>query len=280
MLGTFVGTSRQVGIGRVERNGQIVGIVIALNSLCPCLTIDKSLVACHVANHDQQAFVAVGADGINIAVGCRTYGAIGTFIRNARQFAGGYHRLNLRRIGHPVLQKDARRAGHGQQVGIGCQRVLTQRVLNGIGTLLGVVVLDKGNGIPAILPIVLIAAHQRPVAVVLLTQTNIVALIHGIAHGVAELEVECCTLNLVVQFRTHNPVLDGCSAVPAFTDGEFRLRSTVIKPSERSRIAFHHVITETGIAQVVLQEVEIGLDYSLHILALMVKVTHAVPAFS
>ena len=58
------------------------------------------------------------------------------------------------------------------------------------------------------------------------------------------------------------------------------LGTFVVHLCKAGAVAFHHVVAETDVAEVVEQEVEIGLDNLLHVLALVVKVTHAAPAFA
>ena len=175
-----------------------------------------------------------------------------------------------------MLEEDAGCARHGQHIGIGCQRILLQRILSRIGAFLRVVVLDESDGILAIGTAAEVAADERPVAFVLLAQPLPVAIVTGIADGIAELEVEGCA----GLFGAVNPFADGVAAVPALADGELRFRVLVVYLGIRGAVAFYHIVAETGIAEVVEQEVEIGLDNALHILTLMVEVAHTAPAFA
>ena len=199
---------------------------------------------------------------------------------NARKLTCSHHRLDLGGISQPVSEEDAGRARHGQQVGIGCQRIFLQRVLSSIRTLLRVMVLYESHGIAAIGSILIVATYERPVVIVLCRKFSPCAVIGSITHGIAELEVEGGTLNSAIHLRAVNPSAYSLCTVPTLAHGELRCRSSIIHASERGRIAFHHVIAETGIAQVVLQEIEVGLDDGLHVLALMIKVAHAVPSFA
>ena len=98
----------------------------------------------------------------------------------------------------------------------------------------------------------------------------------GVAHGIAELEVEGSTgLACAV-----NPVADGVRAVPALTDGELWLGTLVIHLRILCRVALHHVVAEAYVAQVVEQHVQIGFHTILHVRALVVQVTHTVPSLA
>ena len=167
-------------------------------------------------------------------------------------------------------------AGHGEHVGIGCQRVLLQGILSRIGALLSIVVLNECHSILAVGTTLVVGADKRPVAVILLTQFLPVTAVEGVADGVAELEVEGGRGLL----GAVNPLADGVGTVPALADGEQRLAVLVVHLGIVGRVAFHHVVAEAGIAEVVDQEVEVCLDDALHVLALVVEVAHAVPAFA
>ena len=167
-------------------------------------------------------------------------------------------------------------AWHSQQIGIGCQRILLQWILSCIGTFLGVVVLNEGHSPLFVCSIIVAAANQWPVTVVLLNQFTPVTIVSGITYCIAELEVESST-GLA---STLNPVFDGIGAVPALADRELRLCVFVIHLGIGGTISFHHVITETSISQVVEQHLQVGLDVLLHVLALMVQVAHAVPSLA
>ena len=116
-------------------------------------------------------------------------------------------------------EEDTRRTRHSQQIGIGSQCVFLYRVLSGIGTLLGVVVLDKGYSPLFVSTAIIVAADQWPVTIVLLSQFAPVIVVDGITYCITELEVEGCA-SLA---STLNPVLDSVGAVPALTDRELRL---------------------------------------------------------
>ena len=171
---------------------------------------------------------------------------IGRHIVDAGEFTGGNHRLKFRLIGLPVLEEDAGCPRHGQHISIGCQRVFLQRILSRIGTLLRVVVLNEGDGILAIGTATEVDTDEGPVAFVLLAQPLPVAIVTGIADGIAELEVESGAGLL----SAVNPFSDGVAAVPALTDGKLRLRVLVIHLCIRGIVAFHHVVAETGVAKV------------------------------
>ena len=254
--------------------------MVTRKHLRPLGRVDVRLVGTHIAHNHQQAVLAARLDDVGIVTGSAAEVFITALVVDACCLACSRHRLDFCRIGQPMLQEYARRSRHSQQVGISSQRVLLQRVLSSVRAFLRVVVLDEGHGVAAVGTALVVAADQRPVTVVLLCQTAVVTVVHRVAHRVAELEVEGRTLYLAVHLRAVNPVLDGVGAVPAFADAELRLCRGVIHTRISSRVALHHVVAEASIAQVVLQEVQIGLYNRLHILAPVVQVAHAVPALT
>ena len=98
--------------------------MVALNGFAPLLCVDEVHVVLRVANDKQHAIVIAVADDVDIAFFCRTDGTIAAFVVDACQLAGCYHRLDLCGVGQPVGHEHAGRARHGQQIGIGGQRVL------------------------------------------------------------------------------------------------------------------------------------------------------------
>ena len=121
-----------------------------------------------------------------------------------------------------------------------------------------------------------IVADEWPVAIVLLAEIRPVTAIGGIAHRVAELEVEgsrCLACSI-------NPVANSVGAIPALTDAIGWVGRLVVELGVGAGVALHHVVAEACIAEVVEQQVEIGFHTFLHIVALVVEVAHAVPAFA
>ena len=190
------------------------------------------------------------------------------------------HQLEFLLVGLPVLVEYARRAWHGQHIGIGCHGVAAQRVLLSCGrTVFRVVVLDESDSIA----LVVLLIDERIAGLIggrACQRREIVAL-ESVAHAITELKVEggrrgdaVCVLGVV------NPAPDVRAAVPVFTHTECGLGGGIVVGGERSAVAFHHVVAETGIAQVVEQEREVGLHDPVDVLALMVDVTAAVPTFA
>ena len=101
-------------------------------------------------------------------------------------------------------------------------------------------------------------------------------IVSGVAHGIAELEVESgrCLLGGI------DPVADGLCAVPAFTNTVGWIAVFIVKLCVGAVVAFHHIITEAHIAKVFKQHLQIGLHGVLHVRAGVVEVAHAVPAFT
>ena len=254
---------------RLQRLGQVVGVVIAGEDLRPAVPGRHLLLVAH--DHEQLAVDAVGV--VFRVIG---HALIGRHIRDAREFTGGNHGLDLLPIRLPVLEEHTRRPRHGDHIGIGSQRVFLQRILSRVRALLRVMVLNEGHRILPVGATAEVAAHERPVALVLLAQPLPVAIVTGITHSIAELEVKGGAGLL----RAVNPLADGVAAVPALPDGELRLRVLIIQLGIRGRVALHHVVAEARVAKVIKQETEVGLHDALHVLALVVQVTHTVPSLS
>ena len=164
-----------------------------------------------------------------------------------------------------MLEEDAGCARHGQQEGVGSQGVARDGVLVGSGALLRVVVLDEGHGKLAVVGVAdeAAAGELRPVA-----------LVDGVAHGVAEGEVEGCALALC----TGNPALHGRSvAVPVFAHGVFHTGRRIVVGHVASGKAFYHVVAESRVAEVLEEELFVGFHDGLHVCTLVVKVAHAAP---
>ena len=269
------GACGAVGEGRVEALGQIVLVFIAAEHLLP--VAGRGLVAAGVRAHDhEQPVFAVGLHDVGVVVLAAAHVRVGAGVGDAGRAACLDHGLDLLFVGLPVCEEHAWRAGHGQQVGVGGERVLRDGVLGGVRAALGVVVLHEGHGPLAVAALLVVLAHQRPAAVVLLGQQAPVALVDGVAHGVAELEVEGGR-GLA---RAVDPAADGVRAVPALAHGELGLCRLVVHLRVLRCVALHHVVAESRVAQVVQQHVEVCLYVRLHVLALVVEVAHAVPALA
>ena len=137
-------------------------------------------------------------------------------------------------------------------------------------------ILNEGHCQTAIGAILVVAADEWPVAIVLLCQAVPLTIVSGIAHRVTELEVESgrCLFGRI------DPVANGLRAVPAFTDAVGWVAVLVVKLRVGAAIAFHHVIAEAHIAKVFEQHLQISLHGVLHVRAGVVEVAHAVPSFS
>ena len=100
-----------------------------------------------------------------------------------------------------MSQEYAGCAGHCQQIGIGCQRVLSNGVLLIIcSAIFRVVILNESHSILTIVTIFITFAYKWPVIVILLGKKTPVFIVDGIAYSIAELEVEggtgfFCTVN-------------------------------------------------------------------------------------
>ena len=208
--------------------------------------------------------------------GVRNTIGIGALIVNAYEAAHIDHGFQGLLAVNPVGKEDAGRAGHGQQVGIGSQCVLLQRILGGIGAALGVVILNEGHCQTAIGAILVVVADEWPVAVVLLRQAVPLPIVGSIAHRVAELKVEGCRCLL----GGIDPVANGLRTVPAFADAVGGVAVLVVLLRIGAAVALDHVVAETHVAQVFEQHLQIGLHGVLHVGAGVVEVAHAIPTFA
>ena len=219
------------------------------------------------------SLAALSVDGIE--AGAAAHVEVGAGIADACDLSGVDHALDVGLISFPVGQEDAGRAGHGHHESVGGQSVLADRVgaVAGCGAaILHVVVLHEGDGIAAIAAVVVVVVDQILVA----AQEAPVALVDGITHGIAELEVEGCGgLAGVV-----DPIGDGAVARPVLAHGEGHVAGRVVVLDVGSGESLHHVVPEARISQVVEQEVLIGLDDLLHIGALVVEVAASAPVLA
>ena len=255
--------------GRLGRFLEEVLIVVAAHDLGVLRRGDGSHAGAHCRH--EVAMVAVHLHGI--VGGCTLVVHIGAGVGDAGQLAGVDHAFYFLLVGLPVLQEDAWGARHGQQVGVGGQGVFLDGVLGRARrAILGVVVLDEGHGILAVGRL----RGERGAA-----QAGPVALVDGIAHGVAERVVEGCAHDHAAHLGRVEPVdhLVGV-AVPVLAHREGRLRGTVVEARKRAVVALHHVVAKARVAQVVEQEAQVGLHDGLHIGALVVEVAHAAPVLA
>ena len=276
LLRAVVGARRQVDPRRFHRRAEVVGKMIARQHLHPLGF--GGFVVFQIAHDDEQRAVGslrlVGRYGADGRIGNAVF--VSAFVVDAHELAHVDHRLQLLLVGLPVREEDAGRSGHREQVGIGGERVFPERVLLGVGASLGVVILDEGHGQTAVVAILVVARHERPVVVVALCQSVPLAVVGGVAHGVAELEVEGCR----GFSRGINPVADGLRAVPALAHAELRAGRLVVELRVGAIVALHHVVAEADVAEILEQHFQVGLHRVLHVLARVVEVGHSVPVFA
>ena len=172
--------------------------------------------------------------------------------------------------------EDAGRAGHSQQIGVSSQRVRADGVLLiAICALLRVVVLYKGHGIL----LVVVVGYER---LFIVPQPAPVAVVDGITHTVAELEVEGGTRGLVchIALTVAYPFLDFAAAVPVFSHTEGRLCMGVVVGNKVGIESLHHIIAEARVSYILQQELQVSLDALLHVGALVVQVAAAWPVLA
>ena len=178
-----------------------------------------------------------------------------------------------------MLVEDARCSRHGEHVGVGSECVALEWVeWFACRTVLSVVVFDEGDGILAVARLI----DERIARLVACAACELRPVVAGscIAHAIAELEVECARCRHVIDFCAIDPSLDIARTVPVLSHAELRLGCCVVVGSERRAVALDHIIAETCIAELVDEIVEIGLDDLVDVLALVVEVATAVPAFA
>ena len=167
-------------------------------------------------------------------------------------------------------EKDAGRARHGEEIGVGRERVLAYRVVLLAGaTVLCIVVLHKRHGIAS----VCLVAHQG----LRIGQLRPVATIDGVAYRVAEGEVEgrallLCTVYPCLHLRD--------VAVEILAYGIGHVGRAVVVGHVRPAKALYHVVAKTAIAEVLHEVLLVGLDHPLHVGTLVVEVAHAIPVFA
>ena len=119
----------------------IINVVVAAENLlppCACRLVTVYLRANHT---EQLAVLACGLHGIVVLI--RGHIDRRTGVCDANGLAHSHHIGDLLLIGFPMGQEHAWRARHGQQKCIGCQRILLDGILVGVGALLRVVVLHE-----------------------------------------------------------------------------------------------------------------------------------------
>ena len=144
-----------------------------------------------------------------------------------------------------MFQENTRCTRHRQQIGIGGQCVLTERILlDGSRTVFRIVILDKGHGIALIAAI--IGTDDTGIA-----ELCPIIVVNGVAYCVAEGEVKDSTLYGSVVFCGVQPfdTVAGI-AIPELTNRIGGLCVLVVKSRKLARIAFHHIVAEANILQV------------------------------
>ena len=191
----------------------IVSIVVSAQDLLP-ISVGRRI-ATRLGTNDTKQFLTISAFHLHgIVVFDASDGDRLADIRDAYRLTHSHHVSDLLLVGLPVFQEHTGRTRHSQQIGIGCQGVLADRVLlSRSRAVLRIMVFHKSHSILAIATVIIIAAYQRPVAFVLSCQLSPVLTVDGIANSIAELEVEGST-GLI---RGINPVLNRIRAVPALT---------------------------------------------------------------
>ena len=120
-------------------------------------------------------------------------------------------------------------------------------------------IVNESNGIAGVCGIVRegCLVQITPVAAVV-AESSVDIVLHG--------EVESSTLDDAIYFCAVQPVgYHRLVAVPALANGELRIGRLVILAYLFGCIPFHEIITKADIAQIIEQEIKIGVDVLLHI---------------
>ena len=94
-----------------------------------------------------------------IIVFIRSHIRISTRVGDANSLTYSNHIGNLLLIGLPMRQEHTRCARHSQHIGIGSQGIFFYRILSGISTLLGIVILYECYSILAIVGILIVLTY-------------------------------------------------------------------------------------------------------------------------
>ena len=192
------------------------------------------------------------------------------------QLAGINHLLDGLLVFNPVLEEHTRRARHRQQISVSSLNIVADGVLLVAGiTVLGIVVLDKGDRITAIVRL------PAQALIGTCTQVSPSVIVGRIADHVAEGEVKRGALHDAIHLGAIDPVLHRrLIAIPELAHRVLGVDIGIVHAGIGSAITLSHIITEARVTQVVEQQVQVGLDDGLHIGALVVQVTHAAPVLT
>ena len=112
-----------------------------------------------------------------------------------------------------------------------------------------------------------IAAHVRVAGYPLIGQCAPITVSEGIVDDVFQREIEGCR-GVASSFDPAHYIV--IIAVPILSDGKLRLGILVVYLNKLRTITLHHVVSETLIAHLFLEELQIGLHVLLYVLALVV----------
>ena len=156
-------------------------------------------------------------------------------------------------------------AWHCQDVGVGSLKVCLALVVVAIC----VVVIHKSHRVAFVVGIGGEALTVEPAPL---------STAYGIVDIIFQREVEGSTLYYAFLFCAVNPILHQRHiSVPIFSDGIGRFCGGIVESCVFWCVAFNKIVAESLIAHIVFQEVKIGVDVLLHVLARMVEVSRSVP---
>ena len=142
--------------------------------------------------------------------------------------------------------ENARCSGHCQEISIGCQCVLTDRVWGVTArrpSVLNIMIFNKGYGILLISTIIYI----KPCRSCIIKNTPII-LINSITNSIAESKVEgSTTFSCGINPRLYSFRI----AVPILTYRVLYVCCCIIITNMRSAKSLHHIISETSITKVI-----------------------------
>ena len=112
-----------------------------------------------------------------------------------------------------------------------------------------------------------ISAHIWVTSHTLIGQCAPVTVSEGVVNDIFQWEIEGCRGVTSAFDPAHHIVIIG---IPILSDRKLRLGIFVVYLDELRTIALHHIVSETLIAHLLLEELQIGLHVLLYVLALMV----------
>ena len=228
-----------------------------------------------IVTHNNQEFSVRTRNNIRIIASRRTIDLITARIRYPSQLTSINHCLYFLWISKIMSIENARCSRHCQEISIGSQRILTDRVwvvTARCSPVLNIMIFNKGYGILLISTIIYIKPRKSCI-----TKNTPIILIDSITNSIAECKVEgSTTFSCGI-----NPCLYSIRiTVPILTYRVLYICCCIIITNMRSTKSLHHIISEASISEVVKQIVFVCFNNLLNVRTLVIKVAHTAPTFS